>query len=98
MSDFYSRPAYSGNKDDYKNQSPMIVRMNSYKVWDSMITLILPDSNYSRISFDDYAKIFRIDWEKINGEYMLKKADDIREYDKQLSKSFLNYKGIALVS
>ena len=97
MSDFYSRPAYSGNKDDYKNQSPMIVRMNSYKVWDSMITLILPDSNYSRISFDDYAKIFRIDWEKINGEYMLKKADDIREYDKQLSKSFLNYKGIDLV-
>lgn len=96
-SNFYSRPAYGGNVEDYQNQGIMIKRLNAYKMWDSVLSLIIDDPNYSKITFDKYAELFEIDWEKANGQYMLDKVASIRDYEKSLNDNFLKYKGIDLV-
>ena len=96
-SNFYSRPAYGGNIEGYQNQGIMIKRLNAYKMWDSVLSLIIDDPNYSKISFDKYAELFEIDWEKANGQYMLDKVASIRDYEKSLNDNFLKYKGIDLV-
>lgn len=96
-SDFYARPAYTGNLEGFQNQAIMIKRINAYKMWDSVLSLVLDDPNYTKISFDKYSELFKIDWEKASGQYMLDKAKDIREYEKSLNDNFLKYKGIDLV-
>lgn len=95
-SDFYSRLAYTGNLEGFQNQAIMIKRINAYKMWDSVLSLILDDPNYSKISFDKYSELFKIDWEKADGQYMLDKISSLREYEKTLNNSFLKYKGIDL--
>lgn len=97
LSDFYSRPAYTGNMENYQMQAIMIKRINAYKMWDSVLSLVLDDPNYSKISFDKYSEVFEIDWSKASGQYMLDKAASIREYEKSLNDNFLKYKGIDLV-
>lgn len=97
LSDMYSRPAYVGNMEDYQNQAIMVKRINAYKMWDSVLTLVLDDPNYSKISFDKYSELFEIDWSKASGQYMLDKAASIRDYEKSINDNFLKYKGIDLV-
>ena len=95
-SDFYSRPAYIGSDADCKNQAIMVKRLNAHKLWDSILTLILEDPNYSRISFNKYSELFKIDWNNVSGESLLKQVEDIRLYEKSLNENFLKAGNIEL--
>jgi hypothetical protein len=97
LSDFYSRPAYLGSREGYKNEAILVKRLDAYKIWDSVLTLVLEDPNYSRISFDKYADLFEIDWEKVSGQGLLDQTTKLRDYEKSLSDNFLKFNGIELV-
>ena len=97
QSDFYSRPAFSGLPEDYKFQGIVVKRLSAHQLWDSIITLILDDPNYTRISFDEYSTLFKIDWQDINGQKILDRQKSLREWDNRLLSSFLKYKGVDLV-
>jgi hypothetical protein len=97
QSDFYSRPIYTGDRENYKYQGPVIRRMTSHQVWDSLLTLVIEDTNYTRISFDEYSKLFEIDWNTVSGEKLLKQVVAIREWENKLDKNILRYKNIDLV-
>lgn len=99
-SDFYARAPYSGKLDEYKLQGILVKRMSSYQVWDSVISLILPDANYTRVSFAEYAKLVNIDYsqsEGLTGQGMLDQMQRLRDYDAAFNKNFLKYKNIDLV-
>lgn len=96
-SDFYSRVAYNGNVEDYKHQSVLVKRLSSYKIWDSILTLIVPDVNYTRASFSEYSDLVEIDWEKLSGKDLLDQMEKIRQYDRKINQNFLKYKNIDLV-
>lgn len=92
LSDFYSRPI----QDVYGLKSLTIKRLSAEQIWDSLLTLIIQDVNYSRISFDEYSKLIKIDWDTISGESLLKQVESIREWEKSINKNFLRYKNIDL--
>lgn len=94
-SDFYTRKAYTGT--DYNLQAPLIKRMTAYQIWDSILTLFLPDVNYTRINYSKYSELVKINFDTINGGDLLKRMDEISAYEKSLSVNFLNFKGIDLV-
>jgi hypothetical protein len=96
-SDFYSRVAYSDDIDNYKFQSVLLKRLSSYQLWDSILTLVLDDPNYTRISFQEYSKLVELDFDEINAQMLLDRVAAIRAYDQELSKRFLKFKGIDLV-
>lgn len=96
-SDFYNRVAYSGNMVNYNHQSVLVQRLSAYQLWDSILTFILPDTNYSRVVFQKYADLIEIDWANVNGKLLLDKMEDIRNYDREMSVNFLKYKNIELV-
>lgn len=97
-SDFYERNSYTGKLEDYKFQGPIVKRLSAHQIWDSIISLILTDPNYSRISFNEYNDLVAIDWEnEVSGAQLLKKVSDIRDYENKLNNNFLKYKGIELV-
>jgi hypothetical protein len=97
QSDFYSKPIYTGDREHYKYQGSVIRRMTSHQVWDSLLTLVIEDTNYTRISFDEYSKLFEIDWNTVSGEKLLKQVVAIREWENKLDKNILRYKNIDLV-
>ena len=96
-SDFYSRISFSGKPDEYKFQSVFLKRMSSYQLWDSILTLVLDDPNYTRINFQEYSKLVELDFEKIDAQMILDRVAAIRKYDEELNKKFLKFKGIDLV-
>lgn len=96
-SDFYNRVAYTGNMVNYNHQSVLVQRLSAYQLWDSILTFILPDTNYSRVVFQKYADLIEIDWANVNGKLLLDKMEDIRKYDREMSVNFLKYKNIELV-
>lgn len=96
-SDFYSRIAYTGKIDDFNHQSILVKRMSAYQIWDSILTLVIPDINYTRINFQKYSDIIEIDWNEVNGKMLLDNMNEIREYDKNINTNFLKYKNIDLV-
>lgn len=97
LSDFYSRPAYLGSREAYKNEAVLVKRLDAYKIWDSVLTLVLEDPNYSRISFDKYADLFEIDWNEVTGQNLLDRTAKLRDYEKSLNDNFLRFNGIELV-
>lgn len=96
-SDFYSRVAYDGASESYKNQSPLLKRLSSYQLWDSLLTLVLDDPNYTRINFAEYSKLIELDLKTVTGQQLLDRVQKIRDYDTELNKKFLKYKNIDLV-
>lgn len=96
-SDFYTRTSYTGPMETYRNQSLLVKRMSPYQVWDSVLTLVLSDPNYTRINFSEYSKKVDIDWETVSGQKLLDQMKDINEYERSFSDKFLKYKGIDLV-
>jgi hypothetical protein len=96
-SDFYSRKAYNKNVEEFEQQSVLVKRMSSYQIWDSFLTLVIPDVNYTRLSFDEYSNLIEIDWNVVNGQMLLDRMKQITEYDRSLNSNFLKYKNIDLV-
>lgn len=96
-SDFYSRVAYTGNLTDYKYQSVLVQRLSSYQLWDSLLTLSIPDVNYSKYVYSKYSDLIEIDWNNITGQGLLDKMESIRSYDRELNNNTLKYKNIDLV-
>jgi hypothetical protein len=96
-SDFYSREAYTGKDESYAYQSVLVKRMSAYQIWDSILTLVVPDVNYSRVSFSEYSNLIEIDWKDINGKDLLQRIEDLRNYDRSINQNFLKYKNIDLV-
>ena len=96
-SDFYSRVAFDGSLESYKHQSPLLKRLSSYQLWDSILTLVLDDPNYTRINFAEYSKLIELDLDEVTGQQVLDRLEQIRNYDAELNKRFLKYKGIDLV-
>lgn len=96
-SDFYSRVAYKSDYETFGHQSVLVKRMSAYQIWDSLLTLVIPDVNYSRLTFSKYSELIELDWENINGKDLLQRMEDIREYDRSLNQNFLKYKNIDLV-
>jgi len=96
-SDFYSRIAYVGKINDFNHQSILVKRMSAYQIWDSILTLVIPDINYTRINFQKYSDLIEIDWNKVNGKMLLDNMNEINEYDKNININFLKYKNIDLV-
>jgi len=96
-SDFYSRVSYTGDAEKFRHQAVLVKRMSAYQIWDSILTLVVPDVNYSRVSFAEYSNLIEIDWEKINGKDLLQRVEDIRNYDRSINQNFLKYKNIDLV-
>lgn len=96
-SDFYSRKSYAGNPDEYALQSILPKRMSSYQIWDSLLTLILPDTNYMRMDFSQYNTLIKVDLETMNGQEVLDKMKTIKDWESNLNKNFLKYNGIELV-
>ena len=96
-SDFYSRVAYSGDMNEYRFQSVVLKRITSYQLWDSILTLVLDDPNYTRINFQEYSKLVELDFDKIDAQMLLDRVATIRAYDEELNKKFLKFKGIDLV-
>ena len=97
LSDFYNRNAYRGNYDDYRFQAILVQRMSAYQLWDSILSFIIPDVNYSRVSFSKYSDLIELDWNSITGKDLLDRVKQIREYDQTINKNFLRYKNIELV-
>jgi hypothetical protein len=75
----------------------LVKRMSSYQIWDSLLTLVIPDVNYTRLSFDEYSNLIEIDWNVVNGQMLLDRMKQITEYDRSLNSNFLKYKNIDLV-
>jgi hypothetical protein len=96
-SDFYSRIAYTGKEEEYKLQAVLVKRMSAHQIWDSILTLVLPDVNYSRVSFSEYSVLLEIDWDSLSGQDALDAVANLREYDKKITGNFLKYKNIDLV-
>jgi len=96
-SDFYGRVGYVGSLEGYKHQAPLIKRMSAYQVWDSILTLVIPDVNYTRVNFSEYGKLVTVDWSNLTGKGLMAQMTSIREYDQNLSKNFLRFKGVELV-
>lgn len=96
-SDFYSRVPYKGDLEAFKHQAVLIKRMSSYQIWDSLLTLVLPDVNYAKPSFTEYSDLIEIDWNSTSGKILLEKLEKLREYDKNLNTNILKYKNIELV-
>jgi hypothetical protein len=96
-SDFYSRVAYKGDYETFGHQSVLVKRMSAYQIWDSLLVLVIPDVNYSRLTFSQYSELIELDWENINGKDLLSRMEAIREYDRSLNQNFLKYKNIDLV-
>lgn len=96
-SDFYSREAYVGNTESFHHQSILVKRMSAYQIWDSILTLVVPDVNYSRVSFSEYSNLIEIDWNVISGKDLLDRMEKIRSYDRTINQNFLKYKNIDLV-
>lgn len=96
-SDFYSREAYIGSSETFHHQSILVKRMNAYQIWDSILTLVVSDVNYSRVSFSKYSDLLEIDWKEISGKQLLDRMEKIRSYDREINQSFLKYKNIDLV-
>lgn len=96
-SDFYNRVSYKGDNESFKQQAVLVKRMSAYQIWDSLLTLVIPDVNYTRVSFDDYSNLLEIDWSSVSGQNILDKLSQLREYDRGLNSNFLRYKNIDLV-
>lgn len=96
-SDFYSRVAVRKNQTIATHTAIQIKRMTPYQLWDSLLTLTIPDTNYTRISFNRYSDLIELNWKNINGKDLLERMIMIREYDKSLNDNFLKYKNIDLV-
>lgn len=96
-SDFYNRDSYKGNLEDFKHSNILVKRMSAYQIWDSFLTLVLPDINYSRVSFGKYSDLIEIDYNNVSGKELLEKMEKIRNYERELSSNFLKYKNIDLV-
>jgi hypothetical protein len=96
-SDFYNREAYIGSSENYHHQSILVKRMSAYQIWDSILTLVIPDVNYSRVSFSKYSDLIEIDWKVISGKELLDRMEKIRGYDREINQNFLKYKNIDLV-
>jgi hypothetical protein len=71
--------------------------MSAYQLWDSILSFIIPDVNYSRVSFSKYSDLIELDWNSITGKDLLDRVKQIREYDQTINKNFLRYKNIELV-
>lgn len=93
LSDYYSRTV----QDTEGIKSIVIKRLSAEQLWDSLLVLIIPDVNYSRISFDEYYKLIKIDWDTVNGEKLLAQVEAIRAWERSLSANFLRHKNIDLV-
>lgn len=96
-SDFYNRVAYNGPTTLYNFQAVQMQRLPSYQIWDNMLTLVIPDTNYSKIVFDEYSNLIEIDWNNVSGKGLLDKMETIREYDRNINKNTLKYKNIDLI-
>jgi hypothetical protein len=96
-SDFYTRTAYLGKEEEYKQQAVMVKRMSAYQIWDSLLSLVIPDVNYTRVSFDKYSDLLEIDWNNVSGKDLLDRMKQLSEYEKGLNQNFLKYKNIDLV-
>ena len=96
-SDFYSRVPYKGDAEMFKHQAVLVKRMSSYQIWDSLLTLVLPDVNYAKPSFTEYSNLIEIDWNDTSGKILLEKLEKLREFDKNLNTNILKYKNIELV-
>jgi hypothetical protein len=96
-SDFYNRVAYTGPTTLYNFQSVQIQRLPSYQIWDNILTLVIPDTNYSKIVFDEYSNLIEIDWNNVSGKGLLEKMETIRAYDSNITKNTLKYKNIDLI-
>ena len=96
-SDFYSRVAYTGSDESYKLQSVLVKRMSAYQIWDSVLTLVLPDVNYTRVSYAEYSNLLEINWEELSGQTALDTVVNLRDYDKKIATNFLKYKNIDLI-
>jgi hypothetical protein len=96
-SDFYARTAYLGKEEEYKQQAVMVKRMSAYQIWDSLLSLVIPDVNYTRVSFNKYSDILEIDWNNVSGKDLLDRMKQLSEYEKGLNQNFLKYKNIDLV-
>lgn len=95
-SDFYARPSYASSIEGYKLQAPLIKRMTAYQVWDSILTLFLPDVNYSRINYSKYSELVKVNFDTVTGADLLERMEEISKYEKTLSGNFLNFKEIDL--
>lgn len=96
-SDFYGRKAYSGDYYEFQQQAVMVKRMSAYQIWDSLLTLVIPDPNYTRLSFDQYSELIKIDLNSVDGQMLLDRTKQITEYDRGLNDNYLKYKNIDLV-
>ena len=96
-SDFYSRQSFAGAEEGYKFQGVLIKRLTAHQVWDSIITLVLDDPNYTRLSFEKYSDLFKLDWNKVSGESLLKQVAAVREWDNSIQNNILKAKGVDLV-
>lgn len=97
LSDFYSRQSFLGTEEGYKFQGILVKRMTAHQIWDSIVTLVLDDPNYTRISFEKYSDLFEVDWNKISGQSMLAQVAAIRDWDNSIINNVLKYKGVDLV-
>lgn len=95
-SDFYSKKPYINILTDYKLQGPLVKRMTAYQIWDSILTLFLPDVNYTRLNYSKYSELVKIDFEKITGAELLKRMEEISAYEKSINSNMLNFKGVEL--
>lgn len=96
-SDFYSRVSFVGSDEDYKFQSLKVKRLTSAQLWDSIVTLVLPDPNYSKINYASYSKVVHVDFDEMTGQSLLDQVKKIREFDANLNKQFLKFENIDLV-
>lgn len=96
-SDFYNRVAYTRDYESYDFQSVLVKRLSSYQIWDSLLTMILPDVNYTRVSLEEYSDLIEIDWNTVDGKNLLIRTEQLKEYDRQLYSNILKYKNIDLV-
>lgn len=96
-SEFYSRVGYNLKIEDYKFQSPLVKRLSYAQIWDSVLTLVLDDPNYTRINFKEYSSLFALDFSEISGTSVLQKVEDLKQFERGLNDKFLKYKGIDLV-
>jgi len=98
-SDYYSRPAYNGSMDDFVFSGVAVRRMTSYQLWDSIMTMILDDPNYSKVDLSSYNDVVNIDFltDRVDVSFLTTKIDKINLWEKELSDKFLKYNGIDLV-
>lgn len=96
-SDFYSKSAYNKSMEEYNLQAILIKRLDSFKIWDSILSLIVKDPNYSKINYKEYSDLFDINFASVSGASLIKQKDDLRNYEQSINNNFLKYQGVELV-